>query len=118
MDTEGVGDVEENTALAADVLLVRARSSRAGSAVHRGGVSAALSGGVSPQPDVPSLAPVRAPGYQTNLVSATSTLLPRVLDQPEVFTIILTVPHHRDGVVLLAGGAAGEDPSPVVLERS
>ena len=71
MDTEGVGDVEENTALAADVLLVRARSSRAGSAVHRGGVSAALGGGVSPQPDVPALAPSLSPSVRFSLAACT-----------------------------------------------
>ena len=45
--------------------------------------------------------------------------LPGVLDQPEVLARVRgPVADHRDGVVLGPGVAAGEDSSPVVLERS
>ena len=62
MDPEREGDVEEDSALSTDVLLVIARTARAGSPVHRGGVSAALGSGVSPQSDVAVLSPPGAPG--------------------------------------------------------
>ena len=62
MDPEREGHVEEDSALSTDVLLVIARASRARSPVHRGGVSAALGGGVSPQSDVAVLSPPGAPG--------------------------------------------------------
>ena len=64
MDAERIGHIEENTALTTDVLLVRARASRAGRPVHGGGVGAALGRGVSPQSDVAVLSPSGAPGAQ------------------------------------------------------
>ena len=83
MDTERIGDVEEDTALTADVLLVRAGTSGAGSAVHRGGVSAALGGGVSPQPDVSSLSPPLSPGvpHQPVVAQALVSPVPDQLDR-------------------------------------
>ena len=64
MDTEGVGSIEEDSALTTDVLLVRAGTSSAGGAVHGGGVGAALGRGVSPQSDVAVLSPSGAPVAQ------------------------------------------------------
>ena len=77
----------------------------------------------SPQSDEALLPPVRAPAQHTVSVISQSLSdsweLPGVLDQPEVLpTVRGPVADHRDGVVLFAGVAAGEDSSAVILERS
>merc|ERR1719507_139011 len=59
---EGPGHVEEDSALAAHVLLIIAGSAHTGGAVHGGGVCAALGGGIPGQPDVATLTPPCAPG--------------------------------------------------------
>ena len=64
MDAEREGHIEENTALSTDVLLVRAGTSGAGSAVHGAGVGPALGRGVSLQSDVAVLSPSGAPVVQ------------------------------------------------------
>merc|ERR1711971_238306 len=67
-------DVEEDTTLAAHVLLIIAGFSNTGSAVHWGRVSAALSLSVPGQPDVATLAPSGSPAVPHNPVVALSSV--------------------------------------------
>merc|ERR1719180_616628 len=67
-------DVEEDTTLAAHVLLIIARSSNTGSAVHWGRVSAALGLRVPGQPDVATLAPSGSPAVPHDPVIALSSI--------------------------------------------
>merc|ERR1719370_1928909 len=68
------GDVEEDTALAAHVLLIIAGSSNTGSAIHWGRVSTTLGLSVPGQSDVATLAPSGSPAVPHNPVIALSSV--------------------------------------------
>ena len=68
MGPQGEGGVEEDSALATHVLLIRAGAVSTRGAVHGGGVSAALGLAIPPQPAVAILAPAGAPAVPDNVV--------------------------------------------------
>ena len=61
VSTKWVGNIKENSTLSTHVLFIIAWSSNTSCAVHGGGVSAALWGCLSLQPNIATLAPARAP---------------------------------------------------------